>query len=69
MAIDTADKRRNVSRMLTFPLLMSLTPSTGLSDDDRENATSVYIGFSYESAMVAAQKSRARIGVCCGIGM
>jgi hypothetical protein len=69
VAIDTEAKRRNVARMLTFPLLMSLASANGLSDDDRENATNVYIGFDYAEAPVAvvvATRSRIRQGM--GIG-
>lgn len=55
--------------MLTFPLLMSLASANGLSDDDRENATGVYIGFDYAeapAAVVVAARSRIRMGF--GIG-
>lgn len=69
MAIDTLAKRRNVTRMLTFPLLMSLASASGVSNDDRENASNAYIGFDYAAApapVVAAPRSRVRQGM--GIG-
>ena len=46
MAIDTAAKRRNVSRMMQN-LFMGLAPSAGLDTDDRVNAARAYIGFVY----------------------
>jgi hypothetical protein len=69
MAIDTVAKRRNVARMLTFPLLMSLASANGLSDDDRENASSVYIGFDYAEAPPAAVVVAVRSGIRQGMGI
>lgn len=46
MAIDTAAKRRNVSRMM-LSCIMGLAPSSGLDTDDRVNAARAYIGLDY----------------------
>lgn len=52
MAIDTAAKRRNVSRMM-LSCIMGLSPSNGLDTDDRVNAARAYIGFDYTAAPAA----------------
>ena len=45
--IDSAAKRRNVGRLLTSSV-MGLSPSSGMSDDDRVNAGRAYIGLDYQ---------------------
>lgn len=57
MAIDTAAKRRNVSRMM-LTCIMGLSPSNGLDTDDRVNAARAYIGFDYTSATPAETGKR-----------
>lgn len=47
MAIDTAARRRNVSRMMLRPLMIGLSPSSGMDTADRVNAASLYIGITY----------------------
>ena len=47
MAIDTAAKRRNVSRMMQVSCVMGLSPSSGLDTADRVNASRQYIGITY----------------------
>lgn len=47
MAIDTAARRRNVSRMMQCSCVMGLTPSSGLDTADRVNASRQYIAFTY----------------------
>jgi len=49
MAIDTAAKRRNVSRMMLLSCIIGLSPSNGVDTDDRVNAARAYIGLDYES--------------------
>jgi hypothetical protein len=56
MAIDTAEKRRNVNRMMNS-LFMGLSPSAGLDTDDRVNAARAYIGFVYVPAPPAVNRS------------
>jgi hypothetical protein len=53
MAIDSADKRRNVSRMMLHAV-MGLSPSAGVDTADRVNAARAYVGFSYVPAPPAA---------------
>jgi len=48
MAIDTAAKRRNVSRMM-LSCIIGLSPSSGLDTDDRVNAARAYIGLVYST--------------------
>lgn len=47
MAIDTAARRRNVSRMMQCSCVMGLSPSSGLDTADRVNASRQYIGITY----------------------
>lgn len=69
MAIDTAAKRRNVTRITLMPLLISIASGSGVNNDDRENASRSYIGFDYEDApVITGSKSRFRIGVGIGLG-
>lgn len=51
MAIDTAAKRRNVSRMMQCSCVMGLSPSSGIDTDDRVNASRQYIGFAYSGEL------------------
>jgi hypothetical protein len=48
MAIDTAAKRRNVSRMMQVSAMIGLSPSSGLDTADRVNAARAYIGIDYQ---------------------
>jgi hypothetical protein len=54
MAIDSADKRRNVSRMMLHAV-MGLSPSAGVDTADRVNAARAYVGFSYTGAPVVRE--------------
>ena len=62
MAIDTAAKRRNVSRMMNS-LFMGLAPSAGLDTDDRVNAARAYIGFVYTAPVVGIDTAAKRRNV------
>jgi hypothetical protein len=68
MAIDTADKRRNVLNIATSFLYLGLAPSSGIDTDDRENLSEVYIGFSYTPPGTATAKV-SRIPVQVAIGL
>lgn len=68
MAIDTANKRRNVMRIFTPVLLINLVSSDNLDEDDRENVAGAYIGYDY-SAVVSAYASGNRTNLCIGIGI
>ena len=52
MAIDTANKRRNVLNIATPFLYLGLLPTSGVDTDDRENLSEVYIGFDYAPPVV-----------------
>lgn len=51
MAIDTAARRRNVSRMMQYSCVMGLSPSSGLDTADRVNASRQYIGITYSGEL------------------
>ncbi len=51
MAIDTAAKRRNVSRKMRASSMMGLSPSAGLDLADRVNAGRGYIGLTYSGEL------------------
>ena len=69
MAIDSADKRRNVLNIAVPFLYLGLLPVLGVDTSDRENLSEVYIGFTYEEAVVAtAGKVRFIHGFGVGMG-
>lgn len=68
MAIDSANKRRSVLNIATPFLFLGLLPVSGISTDDRENLSEVYIGFEYAAAVVSIQVARSRIRQGIGIG-
>ena len=51
MAIDTAARRRNVSRMMHVSCAIGLSPSSGLDTADRVNASRQYIGITYSGEL------------------
>jgi hypothetical protein len=67
MAIDTANKRRNVLNIATPFLFLGLLPVSGVDTDDRENLSEVYIGYTYAppAAPALAFYSRAAVSYAC----
>lgn len=69
MAVDTANKRRNVLNIAVPFLYLGLLPTAGIDDADRENLSEVYIGFTYSAAAPSAtRKTRFALGIGVGMG-
>jgi hypothetical protein len=63
MAIDTANKRRNVLNIATPFLFLGLLPVAGVDTDDRENLSEVYIGYTYSAPVASADVLLSRVTV------
>jgi hypothetical protein len=68
LAIDSANKRRNVLNIAVPFLYLGLLPTLGIDTNDRENLSEVYIGFTYEEVVAATGKVRFIHGFGVGMG-
>lgn len=68
MAIDSANKRRNVLNIATGFLYLGLLPTAGIDSSDRENLSEAYIGFTYSPPPVVLFAGISPIVVHIGVG-
>lgn len=68
MAIDTANKRRNVMNIATPFLYLGLLPTLGVDTNDRVNLSEVYIGFEYSEPEIQLGRVRFIHGFGVGLG-